>query len=164
MDPKILPHIYTWLNLLSAIFLVLGFLSIKKGNKETHKKQMLIATCSSAIFLLLYLIYHYSVGHVKYPFHDWTRTVYFVILVPHIILAVIMTPCILTLLFLAWKESFDLHKKLARKVWPVWIYVSVTGVVIYLMLYIQPMFREPKKQSIEAQEPTSSSPAIDEKE
>lgn len=124
------------LNGISAIFLFQGFRFIKKGEKETHKKYMISALITSGLFLVSYLIYHYNVGSVPYPYDDWTRTVYLIILVPHIILAGIMGPFILVLVVFAFKAKFEQHKKLARWVWPVWMYVSVTGVVIYLMLYI----------------------------
>ncbi|RMH63774.1 MAG: DUF420 domain-containing protein [Calditrichaeota bacterium] len=123
------------LNALSAILLIRGYLYIKAGKREQHKKAMLSATFVSVAFLISYVIYHYNVGSVPYPHHDWTRTLYFLILIPHVILAGINAPFIALLLILALKEKFPLHKKWAHFVYPVWIYVSVSGVVIYLMLY-----------------------------
>ncbi len=131
-----LPTLNAILNSIGTIFLLIGYISIKKGNKEKHKKYMIAAVVTSALFLISYLTYHYMVGSVPYPYYDWTRTVYFVILIPHIILAALMAPFILYGLGMALKGNFEKHKKLMRFVWPVWIFVSVSGVVVYLMLYI----------------------------
>lgn len=97
---------------------------------------MLGAVSASAIFLISYLIYHAKVGSVPYPYHDWTRTLYFAILIPHVIFAALMVPFILVLLRLAFKDKRDKHKRLARWVFPVWSFVSLTGVLIYYMLYL----------------------------
>jgi uncharacterized membrane protein YozB (DUF420 family) len=97
---------------------------------------MIGAIVSSAFFLISYLIYHYQVGSVPYPYYDWTRPIYFTILIPHVILAGVMVPFILRLLYLALKERFDKHQKLARFVWPVWMFVSISGIIIFFMLYV----------------------------
>jgi uncharacterized membrane protein YozB (DUF420 family) len=97
---------------------------------------MVSALISSAVFLTCYLIYHAHVGSVPYQHYDWTRPVYFTILIPHIILAAIMTPFILLAVWFAFREKFEKHRKIVRWLWPVWMYVSVSGVLIYLMLYI----------------------------
>lgn len=131
----ILPTVNATLNFLSACLLWMGYSTIRRGDREAHKKYMLAALVSSAIFLTCYLVYHYQVGSVKYPFEDWTRPLYYVILVPHVLLAALMTPFIFIIVWRAFQEDFEKHKKLARRVWPVWMFVSVTGVVIYLMLY-----------------------------
>ena len=96
---------------------------------------MTAALASSTLFLISYLIYHYSAGSVPYPHHDWTRPLYFAILIPHVILATFMVPFILMAVRHAWQGRFDRHKRLTRWVWPVWMFVSVSGVAIYLMLY-----------------------------
>ena len=124
------------LNVTSAIFLTLGFMQIKRGNKERHKKFMLAALVSSVLFLSSYLVYHYFVGSVSYPYHDWTRWVYFTILIPHVTLAVLQLPFIIKLVWHAFHDDFQRHKRLARIVWPVWMFVSVSGVIVYLMLYV----------------------------
>ena len=129
------PAIHAAFNFISAILLTLGFIAIKRGNKERHKKLMIAAVISSACFLTGYLIYHYQVGSVPYPHYDWTRTVYYTILVPHVILAAAMVPFILFILYQAFHERFEQHARIARFVWPIWMFVSVTGVIIYLMLY-----------------------------
>ncbi|MCB0281892.1 MAG: DUF420 domain-containing protein [Calditrichae bacterium] len=131
-----LPTLNAFLNGISAIFLLAGYVNIKKGRRETHKHFMIAALSTSALFLISYVIYHYQVGSVPYPYHDWTRPVYFIILIPHVILAALNVPFIILLVTFAFKQNFQKHKKLARWVWPVWMFVSVTGVIIYLMLYI----------------------------
>ena len=87
-------------------------------------------------FLTCYLIYHYHVGSVPYLKQDWTRPVYFTILIPHVILAVLMTPFIGIGVYYAIRKNFQKHKRVMRWVWPVWMFVSVSGVVVYLMLYV----------------------------
>ena len=135
MTTSDLPTLNAILNLIATCFLVGGFIMIKKGNKIAHKKFMLSATITSALFLISYLIYHYEVGSVPYPYHDWTRPLYFTILIPHVILAALMVPFILTLLWHALKGDFDKHRRIARFTWPVWTFVSITGVLIYLLMY-----------------------------
>lgn len=123
------------LNLISFVLLTAGYVQIKKKNRANHKKIMMAALVSSGLFLISYLIYHAQVGSVPYPYHDWTRPLYFIILIPHILLAAIMTPFILWAVGFALRDEFEKHKKLMRWVWPVWVFVSVSGVVVYLMLY-----------------------------
>ena len=130
-----LPAVNALLNTASMIFLVMGYRAIRAGNRTVHKKWMLYALASSALFLISYVVYHYHVGSVPYEYRDWTRIVYFIVLVPHIIFAGVMTPFILAAVWLALREQFSSHRRLVRWVWPVWMYVSVSGVVIYLMLY-----------------------------
>lgn len=132
-----LPTVNAILNSIATVLLILGRMAIKKNNRDRHKKIMLGAFFSSAIFLTTYLIYHYEVGSVPYPHHDWTRPIYFIILIPHIILAGVMTPFILAALYFALKQKFDKHLKLVRWVWPVWIFVSISGIIIYAMLYLR---------------------------
>jgi uncharacterized membrane protein YozB (DUF420 family) len=135
MNLKDLPTLNAFLNTFSAILLLCGYIAIKCGRRELHRKLMSAALVSSIIFLTSYLIYHRFVGSVSYPYHDWTRPLYFFILIPHVILAALMVPFILRLVWLAAKGEFARHAKLARVVWPVWMYVSVTGVLVYGMLY-----------------------------
>ena len=132
-----LPTLNACLNLLSAVLLTFGYVNIKKRRKQIHKRFMIAALVSSALFLTSYLIYHYQVGSVPYPYHDWTRPIYFVVLIPHVILAAVMTPFIVILVWRALREDFVRHKRLAHWVWPVWMFVSVSGVVVYAMLYLQ---------------------------
>lgn len=133
-----LPTLNAILNSCATICLSFGYLAIRQGKRELHKNWMLAALVFSACFLTSYLIYHYAVGSVPYPHHDWTRPLYFIILIPHIILAALMTPFILLIVWRAFREDFAKHKKLARYVWPIWMYVSITGVIVYAMLYLRP--------------------------
>lgn len=130
-----LPTINATLNCISAILLIFGYRFIKRGHRSAHQKCMIAALSVSALFLISYVIYHAEVGSIPYPYHDWTRPVYFVILIPHVILAAVMVPFVLTTVWLAWREKFSTHRRLARIVWPVWFFVSISGVVIYMMLY-----------------------------
>jgi putative membrane protein len=123
------------LNSTSAVFLIIGYIRIKNQQRQRHKKMMLSALTVSAMFFISYLIYHYYVGSVPYPHFDWTRPVYFVILIPHVILAGLMTPFILIAVWFALKGKFDKHKRLVKWVFPVWLFVSLSGVFVYLMLY-----------------------------
>ena len=130
-----LPTLNAILNLVAAVLLLLGYIAIKKQQQDVHKRWMLGAMVSSALFLISYLIYHYNVGSVPYQHYDWTRIVYFVILIPHIILAAVMVPFILAAVYFAFRGRFDKHRKLTVWVWPVWMFVSVSGLVVYMMLY-----------------------------
>jgi putative membrane protein len=123
------------LNLISAILLLLGYVQIKGGRPERHKRFMIAALVSSICFLTSYVIYHASAGSVPYPHHDWTRTLYFAILIPHVILAAAMVPFIILAVYYAFRETFDRHTRITRWLWPVWMFVSISGVVVYLMLY-----------------------------
>ena len=122
-------------NALSALFLILGYARIRSMDRHGHQRFMTVALITSALFLASYLVYHYQVGSVPYPHHDWTRPVYFAILIPHVVLAGLMAPFVLRLVWHAWREDFYRHKRLARWVWPVWIFVSSSGVAVYFMLY-----------------------------
>ena len=124
MNLNDLPTLNAVLNLISATFLAIGYRYIKKDNQRLHKRFMVSALVTSALFLTSYLIYHYYVGSVPYPHHDWTRPVYFAILIPHIILAVIMAPFIVTIVWLALRENFSKHRRLARWLWPVWMWLG----------------------------------------
>ena len=130
-----LPTVNAILNGTAGILLLLGYIQIRKGNRDTHKKFMVTALAVSLLFLTSYVIYHIQVGSIPYPYHDWTRPVYFIILIPHVILAIVMGPFIIIAVRHALKDNIEKHKRFVRWVFPVWMYVSVTGVVIYLMLY-----------------------------
>ena len=135
MSATDLPAINACLNGGCTIFLVLGFIAINRGDVKMHQKCMIAALILSALFLTCYLIYHFQVGSVPYPHRDWTRLIYFAILIPHVVLAAVNVPFIIALVWRAFKGDFDRHRRLARWVWPSWIFVSITGVIIYLMLY-----------------------------
>jgi putative membrane protein len=135
LDIGILSSVNALLNTFSAVLLISGYIKIRKHQREIHKRFMLSALAVSALFLISYLVYHYYVGSVPYPYYDWTRPLYFIILIPHIILAGLMTPFILITVWLALSRKYSKHRRLARWVFPVWLYVSVSGVLVYLMLY-----------------------------
>ncbi len=136
MGVENLPTVNAVLNGVSTVFLFYGYVQIKKGKREAHKRFMLAALVSSALFLTSYLIYHYYAGSVPYQHQDWTRYLYFAILIPHIILAAVMVPFILWLVYLALRARFEKHRRLAKFVWPVWMFVSLSGIAVYLMLYV----------------------------
>lgn len=136
MDVRDLPALNALLNSVGTVLLVLAFIAIKRGQVERHKRLMLSATCVSAVFLTSYLVYHEAVGSVAFTHQGLARTVYFAILVPHVILAAVQVPLVVVVLTLALRGSFARHKKFARVTWPIWMFVSVTGVLVYLMLYV----------------------------
>jgi putative membrane protein len=137
-----LPLINACLNALATVFLTLGFIHIKRGNKITHRNCMISAFVTSAVFLTCYLIYHYNTGSTKFVEPAWFKPIYLTILITHIILAVVILPLIFMTLSRALKERFPQHKKIAKWTWPLWMYVSITGVLIYLLLY--QIFPQPK--------------------
>lgn len=130
-----LPSLNAALNSLSAAFLIFGFVFIKSKSIKAHKVCMLSAFTSSSLFLISYLVYHYEVGSVPFKGQGSIRTIYFSILLTHTILAVAVVPLALITLTRALKERFAAHRRIARWTFPIWLYVSVTGVVVYWMLY-----------------------------
>ena len=130
-----LPTVNACLNALSFFLLTLGYRSIRNRRARTHRRWMLAALSTSGLFLLSYLVYHQQVGHVPYPYQDWTRPVYFAILIPHVILATAMVPLVILAVFHAFRGRFRRHRRIARWLWPVWMFVSVSGVAVYLLLY-----------------------------
>ena len=123
------------LNGISAILLAGGYAAIRAGKRNVHKYFMVSAFGVSAVFLTSYLIYHYRVGHVVFKGQGWIRPVYFALLISHTVLAIVIVPLILVTLRRAWLENFDKHRVIARWTLPLWFYVCVTGVIVYLMLY-----------------------------
>ncbi len=123
------------LNSTAAMLLLAGFYFIKQRNIAAHRFCMISAVCVSAAFLTSYLIFHYEVGDILFTGQGWIRPVYFAILIPHVILAVTILPLALTTLYFGLKSNFARHRRIARWTWPLWMYVSVTGVIVYLMLY-----------------------------
>jgi putative membrane protein len=123
------------LNGASAVLLACGYVAIRSGKIAVHKAFMISAFAVSSIFLGSYLLYHYRVGHVAFQGQGWIRPVYFVLLTTHTVLAVVIVPMILVTLRRAWLEKFDRHRIIARWTLPLWFYVSVTGVIVYLMVY-----------------------------
>jgi uncharacterized membrane protein YozB (DUF420 family) len=123
------------LNGVSAVLLAGGYAAIRNGKIAVHKTLMISAFVVSSVFLVSYLVYHYRVGHVAFQGQGWIRPVYFVLLTTHTILAVVIVPMILVTLRRAWLGKFDRHRVIARWTLPLWFYVSVTGVIVYLMVY-----------------------------
>ncbi len=130
-----LPTVNAVLNGTAAALLVAGFFLIRSGRREAHRKVMTTAFACSVLFLVSYLVYHFEVGSVRFQGTGTVRTVYLSILLTHTLLAAAVPFLAVATLFLARRGRFDEHRRLARLTLPVWLYVSVTGVVIYLMLY-----------------------------
>lgn len=130
-----LPAINASLNFLAAVFLFLGWLFIRRRNVTAHKASMLAAFCCSTVFLSCYLYYHAHAGVVYFQRGGWLRIAYLSILTTHTILAVVIVPLVLRTLYLGLGGRFEPHGWWARRTLPIWIYVSVTGVVIYEMLF-----------------------------
>jgi uncharacterized membrane protein YozB (DUF420 family) len=129
------PALNASLNGTTAVLLLTGWGLIKSGRREAHRWTMISAFICSSVFLACYLYYHYHVGSVRFQKTGPIRTVYFTILLTHTTLAVLVLPMILRTLFLAAKGRFDEHRRAARWAFPIWLYVSVTGVTVYWMLY-----------------------------
>lgn len=123
------------LNATSAVLLLLGFANIRRGRPRAHAGCMLAAFGVSTVFLASYLAYHAQVGSVRFPGTGWVRPVYLAILLSHTVLAVVIVPLVARTLVLALQKRFDAHRALARWTLPLWFYVSVSGVVVYWMLY-----------------------------
>jgi uncharacterized membrane protein YozB (DUF420 family) len=132
----VLPTINATLNGLSAVLLTAGFINIKRKNIAAHKACMISAFTTSVLFLICYLTYHALGGFTKFVNPAWFKPWYLLLLGTHTFLAVVIVPLILITLNRAFKQRFELHKKIARWTWPLWMYVSVTGVIVYLILYI----------------------------
>jgi putative membrane protein len=130
-----LPEVNATLNGICTVLLVAGMVFIKRERKRAHMICMIAALMVSAVFLGCYLFYHYHVGSVKFTHEGMARPIYFVILISHILLAMVLAPMVIVTVVPAIRGRFDRHRKIARWTWPVWMYVSITGVIVYLMLY-----------------------------
>ena len=137
----IFPHLNATLNATSGLFLLVGFYFIRTKQIAKHRACMLTAACVSAVFLACYLTHHalrsyyFGVGPTRFTGEGLIRPVYFTILTSHTILAAVVTPFVLLTLWRGLKGQYDKHRKIARLVFPVWLYVSITGVIVYLLLY-----------------------------
>lgn len=129
------PVIDASLNATSAVLLTLGYVFIRSKRILAHKICMLSAFGTSSLFLVCYLWYHAHHGVTRFTGQGVIRTFYFILLGSHTILAIVIVPLVFTTLYRAWKKRFDLHKRVARWTLPIWLYVSITGVVVYWMLY-----------------------------
>lgn len=131
----IFPVINATLNGLSAVLLLTGYQFIRRGRMAAHRAVMIAALVSSSLFLTSYLYYHAHVGSVRFQGQGWIRPVYYTILTTHTTLAIVILPLVIITLSRALRQRFDKHRAIARWTFPLWLYVSVTGVVIYFMLY-----------------------------
>lgn len=129
------PLLNACLNGTSALLIGSGFVAIRRRRIAVHKACMLAACATSVLFLVSYLLYHYQVGSTAFTGQGATRVVYFTVLISHTILAVVIVPLVIMTVYRAWREQWPSHRRLARWTLPLWLYVSVTGVVIYIMLY-----------------------------
>lgn len=133
MEIQDLPHLIAAFNAISVCFLTAGYVFIKSGDKERHRLMMLGALIASALFLVVYVYYKLNSGFAKFGGEGIVRPLYFTFLIVHVIGAIALTPLVPVLVWRAWKENFSDHKKLARYVWPLWMYVGISGVVVYIM-------------------------------
>ncbi|MFN4197537.1 MAG: DUF420 domain-containing protein [Flavobacterium sp.] len=129
-----LPPIYATINGITAVLLITAVAAIKKGNRKLHERLMQLAIACSVIFLVMYVAYHMTSDSTPYGGEGTIRYVYFFILISHILLSIVVIPLVLFTYVKALAERFDKHKKLAKITFPVWLYVAVTGVVVYLMI------------------------------
>ena len=138
IDPHQLPTLNACLNATAAVLLLFGWRAIRRGKRKTHQKLMIAALITSALFLCSYISYHYMMkGMVtRYQGTGLLRFIYFAILIPHTILATLIIPFCIAAVYLAFKKNFSAHVRITKWLLPTWMYVSVTGVVIYLMLYV----------------------------
>ena len=135
MNDSILPHLNAALNATSFLLLVAAFYQIRRGNVTAHRLLMLSALAVSGLFLVSYVVYHANYGSVRFQGQGVVRAVYFIILVTHIILAAAIVPLVFITLRRALAGDFARHRRIARWTYPLWVYVSITGVVVYVMLY-----------------------------
>ncbi len=134
LDVSALPIVNSILNSITTILLILAFIAIKNKNISLHKKLNLSAFTTSAMFLITYVIYHWFKAGPKIYVGEFT-TIYYTILISHILLAIIILPMALITLYRGWRNQIEKHRKIAKITFPLWLYVSVTGVIIYFMLY-----------------------------
>lgn len=135
MNVTDLPALNATLNSIATLLLVTGWIFIRRGDRAKHKACMIAALVTSALFLTSYVIYHLQVGSVPFKGTGWIRTVYFAVLIPHVILAAAIVPPVLITASRGLTAKYDKHRRIARWTLPLWLYVSVTGVIVYLMLY-----------------------------
>jgi uncharacterized membrane protein YozB (DUF420 family) len=138
MDLRDLPTLNTFLNATTTVLLLLGRAAIARRDEARHKQLMLAAAATSVAFLVSYLVYHYNVGSVRYQGEGAIRVLYFAILISHTLLAVVNAPLVAMTIYYGLRDVRERHRKLARFTYPIWLYVSVTGIVVYLMLYVLP--------------------------
>ena len=136
MDTTDLPTLNALLNATSGLLLSAGYVMIRRGRIDAHRRCMLAACTASVLFLISYVIYHLDVGSVPYTGQGGARVFYFAVLISHIILAAAIAPLAIITVMHALRERFDRHRRIARWTLPIWLYVSVTGLIVYVMLYM----------------------------
>lgn len=134
--PSQLPAFNALFNAIAATFLVAGRIAIRRGQRKLHQQLMISALVASALFLVNYIHYHYSYGDTLFQGSGWIRPVYFTILISHIALSAIVFPAILTSVYLGLTDRIARHRKVAKWTWAGWMYVSVTGIVVFMMLHV----------------------------
>lgn len=132
---SVLPHVNAVLNAISTVLLIIGFMLIRAGRRDVHRKVMISALAVSAAFLASYLVYHFTAPIFVFPGTGWTVPAYYALLISHVILAVIVTPLVVLTAYRALKGTFDRHRAVARWTIWMWLYVTITGVMIYVILY-----------------------------
>jgi putative membrane protein len=138
------PALNATLNLTCFVFLVLGRMAIARGDEALHRRRMLAAFAASAVFLVSYLIRFATTGAHRYPGEGLDKSFYLVVLFTHMILAVVLVPLVVRALQHALRSRFDAHRRVVKFTWPIWLYVSVSGVIVYLMLYhLAPVLHPP---------------------
>jgi uncharacterized membrane protein YozB (DUF420 family) len=135
MNLNLLPEINACLNGVSAVLLTAGYVFIRRGNRDAHRRCMVSAFFVSVVFLVSYLVHHALAGIIYYQGKGWVRSLYFGVLTTHTLLAVAVPVLAVITIRRAWKGDFERHRKIARVTLPIWLYVSVTGVLVYFMLY-----------------------------
>ncbi len=130
-----LPALNATLNAIAAVLLACGYLLIRAGRRDQHRRVMLAAFTTSSLFLVSYVIYHAQVGSVRFTRHGFVRPLYFTILATHVTLAAVVLPLAIITLWRGLSARFDRHRRIARWTLPIWLYVSVTGVLVYVLLY-----------------------------
>ncbi len=131
-----LPYLNCFLNTSTAILLLFGYWSIKRGKRENHKKLMISALLTSVLFLISYLVYHHFQGDTSFSGVGFVRVFYFIILIGHILFSMIQIPFILSTFWFAYKKDWTRHRKAAKVTFPIWLFVSVTGVLVFILLKI----------------------------
>lgn len=131
----VLPHVNAVLNSLSTVLLIVGFTMIRGGDRTRHRQVMLAALIVSSAFLACYLLYHFTAPVFVYRGPEWSRPIYFALLISHVILATVVTPMVAVTAWRSLHGDFARHRAIARWTLPIWLYVTVTGVVIYAILY-----------------------------
>jgi putative membrane protein len=135
MNDSVLPHLNAGLNATSFVLLLAGYYFIRRGNVPAHRASMVAALAVSGLFLVSYVVYHYNYGSVRFTGQGLVRPVYFFILITHVVLAAAIVPLVVMTVTRAARGDFARHRRVARWTYPLWLYVSITGVVVYLMLY-----------------------------